>query len=84
MDNQKLEKLLCERADFMLEMSQRWQDAGITALVTPCFPTCAFRSDDADDMGVMFDYTFLWNILTYPSGTIPVTTIKEDEQVYVD
>jgi len=83
-DNDKLEKLLCERSDFMFEMSKRWKDAGIAALVTPCFPTCAFKSEDADDMGVLFDYTFLWNNLTYPSGTFPVTTIKEDEQSYED
>lgn len=63
----------------MFDMSKRWREAGITAIVSPVFPVCAYKSEDADDLGVAFDYTFIWNILTYPSGTIPVTTVQETE-----
>ena len=27
-------------------------------------------------------YTFLWNILDMTAGTIPVTTVRDDEQEY--
>ena len=35
-------------------------------------------------MGLMLDYSFLWNILHYPAGIVPVTTVQEGEQSFSD
>ena len=84
MDNYELDQMLVDRNNFRKEFSKRWQEWGISAIVSPAFPTCAFNAKDAQDMGIMLDYTFLWNSLCYPSGIVPVTTIQKDEQSYED
>ena len=56
----------------------------MTALVTPVYPHCAFKAEDAMDMGLMLEYTLLWNILYYPCGVIPVTRVKPEEEEFSD
>jgi hypothetical protein len=53
-------------------------------LVLPTFPHCAFRHGEALDMGLMGDYIWLWNVLEWPSGSITVTSVNEDEQSFKD
>lgn len=65
-------------------MSKKWQDLGLTAMVTPTFPHCSFKAQHADDMGLMLEYIFMWNTLHYPCGSIPVTTVQDDEQTFSD
>lgn len=35
-------------------------------------------------MGLMLDYNFLWNVLHYPAGIVPVTRVKKDEETMPD
>ena len=35
-------------------------------------------------MGLLLHYNFLWNILHYPCGVVPVTRVREDEQRFED
>lgn len=35
-------------------------------------------------MGLMLDYIFIWNVLHFPAGVMPVTTVRKDEQDYSD
>jgi len=84
MDDYEFEKLNSDRIEFSLDYSKRWQASGISALVMPSFPTCTFRAQHADDMGLMCDYTWLWNILSYPAGTMPITQVQDNEQTYED
>ena len=60
-------------------MSKKWQALELTAMITPTFPHCSFKAKDADDMGLMLEYIFMWNVLNYPCGSLPVTTVKKDE-----
>ena len=50
--------------------------------MTPSFPHCSFKAEHADDMGLMLEYIFLWAVLYYPAGTIPITTVHQ--QVVID
>ena len=75
MSNDEWEACIIQTIRHRYEISRKWQEAGISALVTPSFPTCSFKSKDADDMGIMFDYTFIWSILCWPAGIVPITTI---------
>lgn len=50
----------------------------------PLFPHCSFKNNHADDMGIMLEYSLLPNILHYPSGSIPITTVKKEEEDYTD
>ena len=50
----------------------------------PIFPHCAFYNEQALDSGLMMDYSWIWNVLEYPSGIVTVTQVKEDEQEFTD
>ena len=47
MDNYELDQMLVDRNNFRKEFSKRWQEWGISAIVSPAFPTCAFNAKDA-------------------------------------
>lgn len=65
-------------------MSQKWQEAGIEALISPVFPHCSFKNELAGEMNLMREYTRIWNTLCFPSGVVPVTRVREDEQSFSD
>jgi hypothetical protein len=56
----------------------------VSAIVTPAFPHCSFRDKHADDMGMMLEYIFLWAVLYYPAGVVPVTTVTKEEESFED
>ena len=73
-----------DRYRYCYEFSKKWQAAGISALICPTWPHCAFKADNAMDMGMMLDYIFPFNIMHYPAAAIPITTVRENEQEYED
>jgi hypothetical protein len=65
-------------------MKQKWQDAGREALVSPAYPSCAFKAENADNAGFTI-YSCIWNIVNYPTGCVPVTVVlPEEENGYTD
>jgi hypothetical protein len=68
------------RYDIGFKVSSDWQKWGIQALVCPAFSHCSFRATEADDMGLMFEYIFLWSVIYFPGGVVPITQVQEDEQ----
>jgi Asp-tRNA(Asn)/Glu-tRNA(Gln) amidotransferase A subunit family amidase len=65
--------MMRRRYEFVYEMSKKWQAWGIDALVTPVFPHTAFKAANADEMGLMLEYNFIWSLIHFPSGVIPIT-----------
>ena len=47
-------------------MQQKWQRQGLTALVSPVYPQCAFLKWYADEMGELTEYANPWTICGYP------------------
>jgi len=69
-----------DRYNFAYAFSEKWQKSGVSAVITPTFPHCAFKAKNAMDMGLMLEYNALWNILHYPAGIVPITHVHKDEQ----
>lgn len=69
-----------------MAMRQEWsnaiQEAGIDAIVYPGFPTPATPHGISGDFTAAVSYMFLPNLLLWPAGTLPVTTVRSDEQHY--
>lgn len=67
-------------------MRDKWQDAmkdaNIDVILHPTLPTPAIFHDMVGDFLASYTYTFIASLLLWPSGTVPVTTVKEDEQEY--
>lgn len=79
MDDEQLDDVLKQRAELTNTMSQMWQDEGLTALISPFWPSVAPRGEDMKDMGLMIEYSGLWNMNGFPAGVIPVTEVLENE-----
>ena len=57
---------------------------GIEAFISPPYHGPAFKGYNAGDLGCLFDYTMIWNVLHYPSGVVPITQVQPGEEVYED
>ena len=70
----------------LTELRDKWADAfinaGIDAVIHPALPLPAFPHGIPGDLIAPFSYTFLANMLLFPAGVVPTTTIHENEQHY--
>lgn len=78
-DPTEYEQLMKDRYEFSYRFSKMWQENKLDAMVTPSYFHCAFKAADAMDIGLTFDYMWLWNVLEYPSGNLPITTVQANE-----
>jgi len=67
---------------FVDKWEKGFADAGIEAVIHPALPLPALRHGDTGNLTAAFSYTFLANMLKWPAGVIPVTTVREHEQHY--
>lgn len=72
------------RQEFVNQVSLKWQRQGLSALISPVFPTCAYKNEHADELSILNEYTVLWNVIGFPCGTVPITKVQEEEQNYKD
>ena len=67
-------------------MRQVWSDAvkkaGVDAIVYPGFPIPATPHGISGDLTAAVSYMFVPNLLLWPAGAVPVTTVRQDEQHY--
>jgi hypothetical protein len=50
----------------------------------PNHPIPAFKAVNANSVGTLRDYQIMWSVLHFPAGTVPMTTMREEETVYED
>jgi len=80
-----LERVIWRRQQWMEKLQKKWQDLGVEAVICPPFPSCAFKNENSHLAG-LYDYTILWNLTNFPSGSVPVTEVLpgEEESNYED
>jgi len=72
--------------DSILKLRQRmvslFEEHNISAILSPsfCHPAVAHHFFNRSTLNGI--YNILWNVLNLPSGIVPVTVVKEDEQHY--
>jgi fatty acid amide hydrolase len=71
----------------LLEMREKWeaavQQAGIDAIIFPALPLVAMPHGIPGRLTAALLYMFIANLLLWPSGVVPVTTVQTDEQHYI-
>jgi fatty acid amide hydrolase len=77
---------LWQAAAEILEMRNAWHDAmranALDALVHPAMPLPAFPHGMGTKLNFACSYLMIANLLMWPSGAVPVTTIRSDEAFY--
>jgi fatty acid amide hydrolase len=70
----------------VLELRQKWdnavREAGLDAIVHPAMPIPAIQHGLSGKLTASCSYMFLANLLQWPSGALPVTTVRADEAHY--
>lgn len=64
------------------EWVRYWRENNLDFVVCPGFGCQAVIHTGGKDTTLAAGYTFLWNVLDTPTGTVPVTVVREDEQEY--
>lgn len=54
--------------------------AGFDAILLPASPLPAVPHGATKNLGTLGAYTMLWNVLGYPAGVVPWTTVRADEE----
>mmetsp|Transcript_10451 Transcript_10451/g.19049 ORF Transcript_10451/g.19049 Transcript_10451/m.19049 type:complete len:572 (+) Transcript_10451:335-2050(+) len=75
-------QLSCDLMEMRASWEQAFMDAGIDAIIHPALPIPALPHGMGCDITSAFSYTLLANMLLWPAGVLPVTTIQRDEQHY--
>lgn len=70
-----LSELFGIRRNYQLQMTRAWREAGIDCLVLPACATPAIPHGAFPFVSSAAAYTFIWNILDYVAGVVPVTTV---------
>ena len=69
------EKFLKERYEFIYEFSKYWKQQGVDAIISPFFPHCGMKSENAKKIGLIIEYSAFWNVIGFPAGIMPVTKV---------
>jgi len=61
-----------------------WKNNKLDALVSPGLPTPAIKHGESADGFLSCCYTFFFNLIDFPTGTVPVCTVQKEEEIYED
>ena len=48
-------------------------------MILPFWPHAAPKAKDVADMGLLGEYSLIWNITGFPAGVMPVTNVLATE-----
>lgn len=82
--NKQIDKISRRINHFRAEITKKWQAKGLTALISPVFPTGALKKEFAGYADEMFEYSGIWNLIGFPCVSFPVTQVLPNEQFFKD
>lgn len=59
-----------------------WKSLGLDHIITAGFGCQPNLNEMTGDIFATVMYTHIWNTLNMPSGALPITIVREDEQYY--
>ncbi|CAD7925322.1 unnamed protein product [Amoebophrya sp. A120] len=68
--------------DFQDKWLKNYEDLKLDCLIYPCVPIPAFPHGVGKTLVLVQSYTWIFNLLKWPCGTIPAAYVREDEQEY--
>eukprot|EP01001_Neometanema_parovale_P006188 NODE_2564_length_1390_cov_59.355170_g2437_i0.p1 GENE.NODE_2564_length_1390_cov_59.355170_g2437_i0~~NODE_2564_length_1390_cov_59.355170_g2437_i0.p1 ORF type:complete len:322 (+),score=58.33 NODE_2564_length_1390_cov_59.355170_g2437_i0:333-1298(+) len=73
---------LAQRSVWKKKVIKQWQDMKLDALICPGLGLPAWPHFESKTVMQACSYTFLWNNLHFPAGTVPVTYVQQGEEAY--
>jgi amidase len=76
-------RMLADRNNFGEKMNAAWKEAGIEFLIMPGLACPATPHGAFPNVSFAGSYTFIWNLLDYVAGVVPVTIINAEKDKLV-
>ena len=76
-----LAMLIADRNRLREEVLRRFRAAGVEVCLTYGLPP-AMRRSTSKDCDLQCLYCFIWNLVNFPVGAVPITTVREEEEQY--
>ena len=72
--------------DHIKKKTIKWwiEENELDCLISPGLATPAIHHGESENLALTCCYTFIWNFLDFPTGVVPITKVKEGEDVYID
>ena len=67
---------------FRVKFNEYWQSLSLDAAICPIWPLVAPYHETTMKLFHAFSYSFIWNVLDYPAGVVPVKFVEPGEDVY--
>merc|ERR1712085_248213 len=64
------------------KLIEQWKEAGLDAVVCPGLGLPAWPHGMSAKLNQACSYTFVWNNLHFPAGTVPITMVRPNEEEY--
>lgn len=83
-NTQDIKTLICKRYEDTEKVIENWKNLELDAILIPTYPTPAFKPecvDEAEQVSSGYKLPPYWQ---FPSGNVPITVVKENEQNYED
>jgi fatty acid amide hydrolase len=79
MDALALWNLHVEQLRFQDALIEQWRQSRLDLVICPSLGLPALKHGGSKDLTVACCYTFLWNLVHFPAGIVPVSHVKPDE-----
>lgn len=73
-----------KRLEMVEKVVEKWKELDLDAVIFPTYPIPAFKTSSFGKIGLMPGGYRLAGFWEFPSGFLPVTSVKESEQIYSD
>jgi fatty acid amide hydrolase len=73
-------KLNAQRSAMRLEALAAWDKSQLDIVLCPTHATVALRHGDSADFSAAGSYSMRYNLLNFPAGAVPVTTVSDEDQ----
>ncbi|CAD8092541.1 unnamed protein product [Paramecium sonneborni] len=66
-----------------LQFCQAVVDQGIDVIISPAFGLPAVKHGGSKELAFAALYTWMWNVVDFPAGSLPITTVQNDEDLEI-
>ena len=74
--------LVKEKNDMIKEFNREWDAEGLDVLLCPALGTVAMSHSSSKLLNPAACHCFLFNVLGFPAGTVPMSPVKKEEQEF--
>ena len=73
-----------EMTEYQEKVYEWWRENRFDVMLSPGGALPAFKHGEALDLTISVCYTMIFNVLNMPTGTVPITLVRKEEESYTN